>query len=100
MRSPNRTETRTEKLIDAERIEPFEALAETREPRRRDWSAQKNSFGVGSNENTSDEPTAAFGFGLRARQDRPMAEVQAVEDADSHGAGSGWLPVASEASFR
>ncbi len=76
----------TEKLIDAERIEPLEALAKAREPRRRDWSAQKNSFGVGSNVNTSDELPPRSAAAWARVEDRPMADVQAVEHADGHGA--------------
>ena len=80
-----RTEARTEELIDAERIEPFEALAEAREACRR-IGRRKEFLRRRLEREHERRAAAAFGFGLGARQDRSMAEVQAVEDTDRHGA--------------
>ncbi len=49
-------------------------------------SGEKNSFGVGSNVSTSDEPPDRARRGARALEDRAVADVQAVEYADGDGA--------------
>ena len=46
----------------------------------------KNSFGVGSNENTSDRAAAAFASAFACDRIASMADVQAVEHTDRHGA--------------
>ena len=45
-------------------------------------AGEKNSFGVGSNVNTSEEPRELRGGAARALEDGAVADVQTIEHAD------------------
>src|SRR5207248_2351082 len=78
-------EARAQQLLDAERREALEALAETREPRRR-IGRRKELLRRRLEREHETALAPRVGLGARAREDCFVARVQAVEHADRHDA--------------
>jgi hypothetical protein len=82
----NGAEARAQQLVDAERSEPLETFAETREPRRR--IVRGKEF---LRRRLERKHEAAFAggvrLGARTRENRFVARVQTVEHADRDHAG-------------